>query len=242
MSRSPWQSPIVLVPLKNGGHRLTVDFRGVNGVTVKDPYSMPWNKTLGLKYFSKLDMLQGYFQVGLAPQDAAKTAFATTSGKYQFKRLPQGMCNSPARYQRMIDAIITGPLREFCCLYIDDLLVFSETFEEDLEHIQAVLHALADANLRAHAKKCEFGLRTVTYLGHRVSEVGMASDPSKTAAITELKPPTTVKDVRSFLGITGYYRKVVKGYAYISRLLHAHEDGNYLAITAGVMTVRRRRR
>lgn len=222
-SRSPWQAPIVLVEKKDGGKRLTIDFRRLNAITVKDVYPMPrepWDKLSGSKYFSALDMLSGFFQMGIAPKDAAKTAFASPSAKWQFKRMPQGLCNSPASFQRMVDHLITGDMRNFCCPYLDDLLVHSASFEEHLQHVEAVLIALENANLRAHAKKCEFGLDEVKYLGHKVSAAGIAPDPSKIEAIQKMLPPQSVTDIRSFLGITGYYRRFVKDFAAIARPLH----------------------
>lgn len=172
-SSSPWASPIVLVPKKDGTTRFCVDYRRLNSVTKKDVYPLPRIDDIldtlgGKKYFSSLDLAAGYWQVGLDAESAAKSAFITHQGLHEFVRMPFGMCNAPATFQRLMEIVLAGLLWDSCFVYIDDLLVCSPTFQEHLEHLCQVFTRLRKAGLRLKAKKCSFLREEVLYLGHVV--------------------------------------------------------------------------
>ena len=229
-SRSPWQAPIVMVPKKDGTLRLTIDYRRLNAVTVKDVYPIPQDhleRLGGATIFSSLDLRSGYFQVPLAPEDAPKTAFAAPRRKLEFTRLPMGLVNSPACFQRMMDNLIIGEARTFSCGYLDDCLIWTcgaadidGGVQRHIRHVEHVISILDRANLRIHPKKCEFGMDELVFLGHKVSAEGLQPEETKTIAVRQMLPPRTVRGVRSFLGFVGYYRRFVQHFSLIARPLH----------------------
>ena len=175
----------------------------------------------GAKYFSKLDLCSGYWQVEVAEEVKCKTAFQTgTLGFFEFNRMPFGLCNVPATFLRLMERYMGDMNLRDCLIYLDDIVVFSSTFEEHIERLESVFRRLQTNNLKLKASKCEFFRREVTYLGHVVSEAGIRTDPSKIEAVLNWPEPKTVKEVRKFLGFTGYYRRFVKGYASIVRPLN----------------------
>ena len=150
-----------------------------------------------------------------------KTAFQVgTMGFYEFNRMPFGLCNAPATFQRLMERCMGDLNLRDCLIYLDDIIIFSSTVEEHLERLEAVFSRLAQHNLKLKASKCEFLRSKCTYLGHVVSKQGIETDPEKTEAIKTWPVPKTVKDVRAFLGFTGYYRKFIKDYAKIARPLN----------------------
>ena len=225
-SKSPYSSNVVIVRKKDGTIRFCVDFRKLNNRTVKDAYAIPrTEETLhllaGAKYFTKLDLRSGYWQVEIEEEDKPKTAFQVgTLGFYEFHRMPFGLCNAPATFQRLMELCMGDMNLRECLVYLDDVIIFSTTFEEHIDRLQAVFTRLLDYNLKLKATKCEFMKSEVTYLGHIVSRDGIRTDPEKTAAIENWPEPKTVKDVRAFLGFTGYYRRFIKNYARIARPLN----------------------
>ena len=224
-STSPWSSPIVLVNKKTGDVRFCIDFRKVNDVTKKDSFPLPrvddsLTRLSGSSWFSTMDLASGYWQVAMDEQDAEKTAFITENGLYQFKVLPFGLCNAGATFQRLMQLALSGLSWEMVLVYIDDLIVHSKTFEEHIGHLKEVFEKLRAAGLKMSPKKCDFFRREVTFLGHIVSEQGIKTDPSKITAINEWPQPTTVKDVQAFLGLCGYYRKFIKGFAQIAQPMY----------------------
>ena len=225
-SESPYSSNVVIVRKKDGSIRFCVDFRKLNSRTVQDAYAIPriedsLHLLSGTKYFSKLDLRSGYWQVEVAEEDKCKTAFQVgTLGFYEFNRMPFGLCNAPATFQRLMERCMGDMNLRDCLIYLDDIVVFSTTFEEHVERLEAVFRRLQTNNLKLKASKCEFFKREVTYLGHVVSEEGIRTDPTKTEAVLNWPVPKTVKEVRMFLGFTGYYRRFVKGYASIVRPLN----------------------
>ena len=225
-SKSPYSSNVVIVRKKDGTIRFCVDFRKLNNRTVKDAYAIPrTEETLhllaGAKYFTKLDLRSGYWQVEIEEEDKPKTAFQVgTLGFYEFHRMPFGLCNAPATFQRLMDLCMGDINLRECLVYLDDVIIFSTTFEEHIDRLQAVFTRPQDYNLKLKATKCEFMKSEVTYLGHIVSRDGIRTDPEKTAAIENWPEPKTVKDVRAFLGFTGYYRRFIKNYAMIARPLN----------------------
>ena len=226
-SNSPWASPVVMVRKKDGSLRFCVDFRQLNAATVKDAHPLPRIDDLffalhGAKWFSTLDLKSGYWQVPITEQDKAKTAFRTSSGQlFEFNQVPFGLCNAPATFSRLMDRVLAGLHWETCLFYLDDIIVFSSTWEEHLARLRKVFERLRHAKLKLGAAKCTFAAKEVRYLGHRVTEEGLLPDPSLLAAIRDIPPPTTATEVVSFLGLASYYRRYVKGFAAIAAPLHA---------------------
>ena len=226
-SNSPWASPVVMVRKRDGSLRFCVDFRQLNAATVKDAHPLPRIDDLldalhGAKWFSTLDLKSGYWQVPISEQDKAKTAFRTSSGQlFEFNQVPFGLCNTPATFSRLMDRVLAGLHWETCLFYLDDIIVFSSTWEEHLARLREVFERLRHAKLKLGAAKCTFAAKEVSYLGHRVTEEGLLPDPSLLAAIRDIPPPKTAMEVRSFLGLAGYYRRYVKGFAAIAAPLHA---------------------
>ena len=224
-SSSPWASPIVLVPKKDGTTRFCVDYRRLNSVTKKDVYPLPRIDDIldtlgGKEVFSSLDLAAGYWQVGLDAESAAKSAFITHQGLHEFVRMPFGMCNAPATFQRLMEIVLAGLLWDSCFVYIDDLLVCSPTFQEHLEHLCQVFTRLRKAGLRLQARKCKFLREEVLYLGHVVTKHGIKPDPMKTAKMRHYPVPVSVSHVRQFLGLASYYRRFVPDFARIASPLH----------------------
>ena len=225
-SSSAWASPIVLVPKKDGTQRFCVDYRRLNAVTKKDVYPLPriddiLDTLSGTKYFSTLDLCSGYWQIQLHPKVREKSAFTTHTGLYEFTRMPFGLCNAPATFQRLLQTVLSGLEGKFCFVYIDDILVCSKSFEEHLQHLQEIFERLRKANLTLKPKKCSFLQRQVAYLGHVISSDGISPDPSKIQKVRDYPVPTDVKKVRQFLGLASYYRRFIPGFAKIANPLHA---------------------
>ena len=217
-SESPWASPIVLVNKKDGSVRFCVDYRALNKVTKRDVYPLPRIDDLlgaleGMRYFSSLDLKSGYWQIPMAEADKEKTAFITPGGLYQFRVMPFGLTNAPATFQRMMDLVLAGIKWQHCLVYLDDVLVFSRTFDEHLSHLASVFDRLRKAGLRLAPKKCHVCRQQVHYLGHVVSARGVSVDPAKTSALARFPTPLNSDDVRSFLGIAGYYRRFIPDFA-----------------------------
>ena len=226
-SNSPWASPVVMVRKNDGSLRFCVDFRQLNAATVKDAHPLPSIDDLldflhGARWFSTLDLKSGYWQVPIMESDKAKTAFRTSSGQlYEFNQVPFGLCNAPASFSRLMDRVLAGLHRETCLFYLDDIIVFSFTWEEHLARLRQVFERLRHTKLKLGADKCTFAVKEVSYLGHRITEKGLLPDSSLLAAIWEIPPPKTATEVRSFLGLAGYYRRYVKNFAAIAGPLHA---------------------
>ena len=225
-SQSPYSSNVVIVRKKDGSIRFCVDYRKLNKKTVKDAYALPRvDDTLhllaGSQYFSKLDLRSGYWQIEIEEEDTQKTAFTVgTLGFYEFTRMPFGLCNAPATFQRVMERCMGELNLRDCLIYLDDVVIFSKTFEEHLQRLDAVFTKLETHDLKLKASKCEFFQSRITYLGHVVSNNGIETDPEKIKAVKDWPVPKSVKEVRAFLGFTGYYRRFIKGYASIARPLN----------------------
>ena len=223
-SSSPWASPVTLVPKSDGSTRFCVDYRKLNAVTKRDSYPLPRicdvMDSLGQsKIFSTMDLKSAYHQIPVHPDHIEKTAFICHRGLFEFVRMPFGLANAPASLQRVMDFIFGDMLGRCIMIYLDDIVVFSRTQEEHVQHLQEVFTRLRKYGLRLKASKCSFGRRQIKLLGYILSEEGQAADPEKTKAISSLPPPRTVKQVKSFLGMTGYYSHCIPNYAQTSQPL-----------------------
>ncbi|KAK5773358.1 hypothetical protein PVK06_049664 [Gossypium arboreum] len=220
-SFSPWGAPVLFVKKKDGTMRMCIDYRQLNKVTIKNKYPLPriddlFDQLKGASVFSKIDLRSGYYQLRVRDSDIPKTAFRTRYGHYEFLVMPFGLTNAPAVFMDLMNRIFRQYLDRLVVVFIDDILVYSRDEIEHTEHLRLVLQILRDKQLYAKFSKCEFWLREVSFLGHVVSASGIRVDPSKISAILDWKPSRNVTEVRSFLGLAGYYRRFVKGFSMIA--------------------------
>ena len=223
-SQSPWASPIVIVDKKDGTKRFCVDLRGLNKIAKENAYPLPRIDDIlasldGSKYFTSLDLKSGYWQIPLDEDSKEKTAFTSFMGLYQYVRLPMGYKCSGGIFSELMNKVLSGIQNKFVINYLDDVLIHSKTFEEHLEHIEVVFVRLREAGLKLKMSKCDFLKREVNYLGHLVGEFGYKPDPAKVEVIRNLAPPTSVKGVRSFIGMASYYRRFIPEFAKIAKPL-----------------------
>ena len=228
-SKSPWNFPLIVVPKRpdrNGNKRwrVVVDFRRLNDVTVGDAYPLPnISEILDLlgssKFFSTLDLANGFHQIEVKPADRPKTAFSTPLGHYQFKRMPYGLKGAPACFQRLMNNVLCGLQGSKVFVYMDDIVVFGRSLEEHNEKLRQVFGRLREHNLKLQPEKCEFLRDELGYLGHVISERGIFPDPSKIDSVKNFPIPKNPKEVKSFLGLAGYYRRFIKDFAKIAKPL-----------------------
>ncbi|HLP81323.1 MAG TPA: reverse transcriptase domain-containing protein, partial [Nitrosomonas sp.] len=218
LSCSPYNSPAFLVRKKDGGFRLVVDYRKLNKFVVSDAHPLPRIDQIleslgGSKYFSVLDIFIGFHNLRIDPRDRAKTAFSTHEGHFEYVSLPMGLKNSPAIFQRLINLVFSGILGIFAFIYIDDIVVFSKTEEEHLQHLRLVFERLREAGLRAKLSKCQLFKTSIDYLGFKISTQGIEVNPEKTKVVENFPVPSTVKDLQSFLGLVNYFRFFIPNFA-----------------------------
>ena len=223
---SPWSSNVVLIQKPRGqGLRFCVDYRQLNQLTYKDSYPLPRIETclqsIGkAKYFSTIDLRSSYWQTEIDERDRDKSTFVTRKGAFRFKVLSFGLSNAPALFQRLMDLVLSGLTWEICLVYLDDVIVFSETFEQHLERLTLVFNRLKDADLKVNGAKTHLFQRRVSFLGHVVSEDGIEPDPSKIEAVRTWPRPRTLTELRSFIGLASYYRDHIRSFASVARPLH----------------------
>lgn len=217
-SESPFGAPILFVRKKDGSLRMCVDYRRLNALTVKNRAPLPrieelFDQLRGATVFSKLDLAQGYHQMRVAEEDIPKTAFRTRYGHFEFTVLPFGLTNAPSAFMQMMHNVLRPYLDKFVVVFLDDILVYSRTEGEHLVHLRMVLNALREQQLHIKVSKCAFCMHEVDFLGHVISADGIKVDPKKTEAVQKWPVPKDVQQVRMFLGLAGYYRKFVHGFA-----------------------------
>ena len=209
-SESAWASPITLVPKRDGTTRFCVDYRKLNSVTIRDQCPLPqiqdiFDQVGGSNIFSSLDLKAGYWQLAVAEDSIEKTVCRCHLGHYEFLRMPFGLTNAPAVFQRMMDKVLAGLIGRIVMVYLDDIVIYSRSEEEHVQHLELVFARLREAGSRLKPTKCFFGLEEIKLLGYIVNRDGIHTDPEKVKAIAKLTPPRDLKGVRSFLGMTGFY-------------------------------------
>ena len=229
-SISPCASPVVLVRKKDGTLRFCEDYRKLNSVTRKDSFPLPcMEESLTMlskaKLFSTLDLANGYWQVTVHPSDQENTAFTTPMGLYEFSRMPLGLCNAPATFQRLMESSLGDQNFQSFLIYLDDIIVFSHDFPSHLKNLERVFQRLVQHGLKLKPSKCHLFKAEVQYLGHVVTEDGVTPSSERVQAITEWPRPQTVRELRAFLGLISYYRRFIKDFSKIAMPLHAQLVG-----------------
>src|SRR6266542_4235776 len=224
-SMSPWAIPIVIVGKKNGSRRMCLDFRKPNKVTKKNQYPIPRQTEIfasfgGAGWFTSLDLASGYWQVEMEPKSREVTAFITPWGLFEWNRMPFGLCNAPATFQRLMNQVLRKYLEKFILVYLDDIIIYSKMIEEYKEHIRLVFEALRAASLMMKLKKCKFAQKELRFLGHIISAEGIRTDPDKITKMVTMSPLTNLKELRSRLGLFSYYRQFIKGFSDIMRPMY----------------------
>lgn len=223
-SSSPFGAPILFVGKKDGSLRMCVDYRALNKLTIKNRYPLPRIDDLldlmkGARYFSTLDLASGYHQIRIAKDDVQKTAFRTVMGHFQWRVMPFGLCNAPATFQQAMNSLFQDKLGQYLCVYMDDILVFSKSREEHLEHLHNVLQTLADSHYYLKSKKCCFMRTSVKFLGHVISAQGLQVDPDKINILKQWPVPKDKSEIRSLLGFGNYFRRFILRYSDMVRPL-----------------------
>ena len=225
-ARSEWASNVCLAKKKDGGLRFAIDFRRVNRLSTPDSYPLPridncLDTLSGACWFSTIDLRSGFWQVAQDKADADKTTFITRKGSFKFRVLPFGLQGSPSLFQRVMDLVLTGLNWQTCLVYIDDIIVFSRSPEEQLNRLETVFLRLAEHNLKIKPSKLCLFQRELIFLGYKISAKGIAADPEKTRTVLEMSEPGNIKELRSYLGCFGYYRKFISQFSQVAEPLYA---------------------
>ena len=218
---SPWGAPVLFVKKKDGTLRMCIDYRQINKVTLKNKYPLPriedlFDQLKGAGVFSKIDLQAGYYQLRVKEGDVPKTAFRTRYVHYEFLVMPFGLTNALTAFMDLMNRVFRPYVDQFVVVFIDDILVYSKDAQEHEHHLRIVLETLREKKLYVKLNKCDFWLKEVSFLGHIVSVEGIRVDHAKIEAVVNWKSPQNVTEVRSFLGLAGYYRRFVRGFSVIA--------------------------
>jgi hypothetical protein len=205
-STSHWGCPVLFVKKKDESLRLCIDYCPLNAVTIKNKYSLPridvrFDQLVGAKVFSKIDLRSGYHQIKIRARDISKTAFSTKYGLYEYLVMLFGLTNAPAYFMYLMNLVFMPELDKFVVVFIDDILVYSKSEAEHAKHLHTVLQHLREHRLYAKLSKCDFWLKEIKFLGHTISQEGIVVDPDKVQEVMDWKPPTTICQIWSFLGL-----------------------------------------
>ena len=230
-SQSAWCNEVVLVRKKDGGLRFCIDFRQLNARTKKDSYPLPrmqetMESMVGARFFSTMDLKSGFWQVKMLEKSRQYTAFTVGSmGIFEFLRMPYGLCNTPATFQRLMQKCLGELNLTYALIYLDDVIVFSQTEEEHLTRLRAVFECFWEHGLKLKPSKCHFLRKEIAFLGHKVLEERMKPGDEGLKSIAEMAPPHNYTEIRRFLGATGFFRRFIKNYAQIARPLNDLLEG-----------------
>lgn len=226
-SNSPYSAPIWIVPKKDDASgkkkwRLVVDYRKLNEVTIDDRYPIPnideiLDKLGKCMYFTTLDLAKGFYQIEVDPEDVHKTGFSVEGGHYEFLRMPFGLKTAPATFQRLMNNVLKDYINKICLVYLDDIIIFSTSLDEHINSIRLIFAKLEEANLKVQLDKSEFMKKETEFLGHIVTQHGIKANPKKIQCVVNFPLPKTPKEIKQFLGLTGYYRKFIKDYSLIAK-------------------------
>ena len=220
-STSPYGSMALIVKKKDGSPRVVIDYRALNEVTVKNKYPLPlmdelFDRTQGARFFTSIDLRNGFHQIAIRPEDREKTAFRTRFGHFEYTVLPMGLCNAPGTFMQLMNQTFADMLDKSVLCFLDDILIFSRTEEDHVRHVREVLTRLRDQELYVKMSKCAFMQREVAFLGHRIGADGLRVAPDKIGAVQQWPQPKNVSEVRSFLGLANFYRRFVRDYSRIA--------------------------
>jgi hypothetical protein len=221
-STSPWGCPALFMKKKDESLRLCVDYRPLNAVTIKNKYPLPridvlFDQLVGAQVFSKIDLRSGYHHIKIRASYIPKIAFSTRYGLYEYLVMSFGLTNAPTYFMYLMNSVFMLELAKFVVVFIDDILVYSKNEAEHTKHLHTVLQRLRDHQLYAKLSKCDFWLKEIKFLGHTISQEGVSVDPKKVQEVMDWKPPTTMRQIRSFLGLAGYYRRFIPDFSRIAK-------------------------
>jgi hypothetical protein len=226
---SPWAAPVLFMEKKDGTRRMCIDYRALNEVMIKNKYPLPriedlFDQLRGASVFSKIDLRSGYHQLWIRPSDISKTAFITKYGLYEFTAISFGLTNAPNFFMNLMNSVFMDYLDKFVVVFIDDILIYSQSEEEHVDHLRMVLQRLREHQLYAKLSKCEFWINEVLFLGHIINKDGLAVDLKKVADILNWKAPTDARGIKSFIGMARYYRRFIEGFSKIVKPMTALLD------------------
>ena len=220
-SKSPYNSPLVIVPKKDNSIRLCVDYRKLNEKTVKESFYFPdsgeiFDKLGGNSFFSTLDMQKGYYQVQMSKSSIEKTAFSCPQGHFEFLRMPFGLCGAPCTFQKIVKTVLQEQDSRICLIYLDDIIVFGITLQEHNSRLEIVMKQLLSAGVKLSKSKCHFGQSSVKFFGHVENSNGITTDPGKTEKVRNWKKPELMKELSSFIGFALYYRRFIQNFSFLA--------------------------